>query len=96
MGKFVRDKKVLSIEEAVYKTSYFPAKTLGIKDIGEIAVGKTADIVLFDLKEIKGFENYFQPTKAPVGVKYVVLNGKVVVRDSVVCKYSYGKVYKKI
>ena len=37
-----------------------------------IAVGKTADIVLFDLKEIKGFEDYFDPTKAPVGIKFVL------------------------
>lgn len=94
IGKFVRDKKTLSLEEAIYKTTYFPSKTLDLKDIGEIAVGKTADIVLFDLKEIKGFEDYFEPTKAPVGIKYIILNGKVAVRDSVVCKRSYGKVYK--
>jgi len=90
IGKFVRDKKALSLENAVYKASYLPAKTLGLKDIGEIAIGKTADIVLFDLKEIKGFEDYFEPTKSPVGIKYVILNGKVAVRDSIVCKNSYG------
>lgn len=94
IGKFVRDKKVLSLEEAIYKISYLPAKTLGLKNIGEIAIGKTADIVIFDLNEIKGFEDYFNPTKAPVGVKYVVLNGNVALRDSVVCKHYYGKFYK--
>ncbi|GAA0181497.1 D-aminoacylase [Clostridium sediminicola] len=94
IGKFVREKKVLSLEEAIYKISYLPAKTLGLSNIGEIAVGKTADIVLFDLNEIKGFENYFEPTKAPIGVKYVILNGKVAVRDSLVCKDSYGKAYR--
>ena len=93
LGKFVRDKKVLSLENAIYKITYLPAKTLGLKDIGEIAVGKTADIVIFDLKEINGFENYFEPTKAPIGVKFVILNGKVAVRDSMVCERSYGKVY---
>ena len=95
IGKFVRDKKVLTLENAIYKISYLPAETLGLKDIGEIAIGKTADIVLFDFREIKGFENYFEPTKSPVGIKYVVLNGKVAVRDSVVCKSCYGKVYHK-
>jgi N-acyl-D-amino-acid deacylase len=94
IGKFVRDKKALSLEEAVYKMSYLPAKTLGLSDIGEIAVGKTADIVLFDLNEIEGFEDYFQPTKAPVGVKHIILNGKIAVRDSEVCKDCYGKVYR--
>ena len=95
IGKFVRDKKALSIEEAIYKTSYLPAKTLGLKDIGEIALGKTADIVLFDFKKIKGFEDYYEPTKAPIGAKYVILNGKIAVRDGVVCKGSYGKVYRR-
>lgn len=94
IGKFVREKKALSLETAVYKISYLPAKTLGLKDIGEIVVGKTADIVLFDLNEIKGFENYFKPTKAPVGIKFVVLNGKIAVRNGVVCNSCYGKVYK--
>ena len=51
IGKFVRDKKVLSLEEAVYKISYLPAKTLGLKDVGVIELGKTADIVLFDLNK---------------------------------------------
>ncbi|MBB6625364.1 N-acyl-D-amino-acid deacylase family protein [Clostridium gasigenes] len=95
IGKFVRDKKVLSLEEAVYKISYLPAKTLGLRDVGEIELGKTADIVLFDLNKVKGFENYFEPTKAPVGVKYVILNGKIAVRDSVVCNDCYGKAYRR-
>ena len=94
IGKFVRDKKALSLEKAIYKTSHFPAKTLGLKDIGEIAVGKTADITIFNLNEINGFEDYFNPTKTPIGIKYVILNGKIAVRDGVVCKSSYGVVYK--
>ncbi|MGH4117487.1 N-acyl-D-amino-acid deacylase family protein [Clostridium sp.] len=94
IGKFVRDKKALTLEKAIYKITYLPSKTLGLKDIGEIAIGKTADIVLFDLKQIKGFEDYFNPTKAPVGVKYVVLNGKVAVGDGIVFNNSYGKVIR--
>ncbi|MGV8980475.1 N-acyl-D-amino-acid deacylase family protein [Clostridium sp.] len=96
IGKFVRDKKILSLPRAIYKVSYLPAKTLGLSDIGELAVGKTADITLFDLKEIKGFENYFNPTKAPVGIKFVILNGKVAVRNSIVCNSKHGKVYRKV
>ncbi|MGH4139232.1 N-acyl-D-amino-acid deacylase family protein [Clostridium sp.] len=96
IGKFVRDKKILSLVNAIYKISYLPAKTLGLSDIGELAVGKTADITIFDFKEIKGFEDYFNPTKAPIGVKFVVLNGKIAVKDGLVCKSKYGKVYRKI
>ncbi|MGK0469472.1 N-acyl-D-amino-acid deacylase family protein [Clostridium sp.] len=94
IGKFVRDKNTLTLENAIYKISYLPAKILGLDPIGEIAIGKTADIVLFDLKKIEGFEDYFNPTKAPVGVKYVVLNGSVAVRDSMVCNNSYGKIIR--
>lgn len=36
-------------------------------------IDKTADIVLFDLNKIKGFEDYFEPTKDPVGVRHVIL-----------------------
>jgi len=94
IGKFVRDKKALSLEKAIYKISYLPAKTLGLKDIGELAVGKTADIILFDFNEIKGFEDYFDPTKVPVGIKFVILNGKLAIRNSLICSGSHGEVYK--
>lgn len=95
IGKFVREKKTLSLEEAIYKSTGLPAKTLGLKDIGELSLGKNADITIFDLNEIKGFENYRDPTLRPKGIKHVILNGKIVVLKGEVNEDNYGKVLKR-
>lgn len=92
IGKFVRDKGALSLEEAIYKSTGLPAKTLGLKDIGELSLGKTADITIFDLNEIKGFENYRNPTQKPQGIRHVILNGKIAVMNKNIIKDNYGKV----
>lgn len=94
IGKYVRQKKSLSIEQAIYKSTLLPAKTIGFKNIGELSIGKIADISIFDYNEIIGYEDYYNPTKKPVGIKHVILNGKLAVRDGDVCKECNGKVIK--
>lgn len=94
ISKYVREKKVLSLENAVHKATQLPAKTIGYKDIGEISVGKTADITIFDFNEITGYEDYRNPTKAPKGIKYVVLNGKLAVYKGSVCNDYNGRILK--
>lgn len=94
LGKFVREKKALTLEEAIYKSTFLPAKTLGLKDVGELSINKIADITIFDFNEIVGYEDYSNPAKNPVGVKHVILNGKIAVRDEIVCKGTYGKILK--
>jgi N-acyl-D-amino-acid deacylase len=94
LGKFVRDKKVLSIEEAIYKCTLLPAKTLGLKDTGELLINKKADITIFNLNEITGYEDYRNPTKAPKGIKHVIINGKIVLRNGETYKENYGQVIK--
>jgi N-acyl-D-amino-acid deacylase len=94
ISKYVREKKVLSLENAVHKATQLPAQTIGYKDIGEIAVGKTADITIFDFNEITGYEDYRNPTKTPKGIKYVILNGKLAVNNGTLCKEYNGKVLK--
>ena len=91
IGKFVREKKALTLEEAIYKSTSLPAKVLGLKDLGELSVNKTADITIFDFNEITGYEEYENPTKNPVGIKYVILNGKIAVRNGSVCKGNLWK-----
>ena len=91
LGKFVREKKALSLEEAVYKSTLLPAQTLGMKEIGQLAVNRTADIILFDYDAITGYEDYRNPTRKPEGIRHVILNGKIAVRDGSVCEGSYGR-----
>ena len=96
IGKFVREKKVISLEIAINKCTLLPATTLGIQDIGELSIGKTADITIFNFNEITGFEDYNNSTLPPIGIKHVILRGKVAVRDGKPCMESYGRVIKKL
>lgn len=90
-GKYVREKDALSLEEAVYKSSGFPAKRLGLNNIGEIAVGKKADIILFDADTIKGYEDYTNPSLPPEGIIHVILGGHIAVLNSKVTSGEYGR-----
>lgn len=94
IGKFVREKGALSLENAIYKCTLLPAGTLGIRDVGEISEGKTADITIFDFNEITGFEDYNNSTLPPIGIKYVILGGKAAVKNGKPCAGSCGRVIK--
>jgi N-acyl-D-amino-acid deacylase len=94
IGKFVREKKAVSLEQAVYKCTLLPAKTLGIPDMGELSTGKRADITIFDFNEITGYEDYGNSTLPPTGVKHVILGGNFAVRDAMPCTGSFGSVIR--
>ena len=94
IGKFVREKKVISLEQAINKCTLLPAKTLGIPDIGELSSGKRADITIFDFNEITGYEDYCNSTLPPAGIKHVILGGNFAVKESVPCTESFGSVIR--
>lgn len=92
LGKFIREKQALTLEEGIYKATGLPAKTLGLKDLGELTLGKLADITIFDYNEIRGYENYRNPTIKPEGIRHVIINGKLAVKNRIASKDKYGKV----
>lgn len=94
IGKYVREKKALRLEEAIRKCTALPAGTLGMKDQGEISRGKSADITIFDFNGIKGFEDYNNSTLSPIGIEHVVLNGRIAVRDGKPCEEKHGEVVR--
>jgi N-acyl-D-amino-acid deacylase len=75
----VRAKKVLTPEAFVHQSSALTAQTFGIKDRGVLAAGKFADVVVFDDATFKDRATYEKPTELAVGMKYVIVNGKVAV-----------------
>jgi len=90
LERYVRDWKVLRLEEAIRKMTSFPAQKLGLQDRGLIRKGFWADLVVFDLARIKDratnlyphrppFENY--PHQYPEGIDYVLVNGTVAVEE---------------
>ncbi len=82
LGKYVREERVISLSEAIRKMTSLPASRLGLKDRGIIAKDKKADLVLFDSDTIADRATYQDPNQYPVGIKAVIVNGKIVVEDN--------------
>jgi N-acyl-D-aspartate/D-glutamate deacylase len=81
LGRYVREQKVMSWEEAIRKSSYLPAATIGMSDRGLIAVGMAADIAVFDPHTIVDRATYESPAVPSEGMKHVVVNGVVALKD---------------
>ncbi|MGH2488212.1 MAG: N-acyl-D-amino-acid deacylase family protein [Candidatus Limnocylindria bacterium] len=80
LGHFARDIGLFSIEEAVRKMTSLPAERLGLRTRGRIGEGYAADVVVFDADSVADRTSYQEPTSAPSGIEYVLVNGDVVVQ----------------
>lgn len=83
LGRYVRDLKLLPLEEAVRKMTSFPADFTGLRDRGRVAEGLAADLVLFDPRTVADGSTWDDPWKAPVGIPHVIVNGVPVLRGGV-------------
>ncbi|MEC3964468.1 D-aminoacylase [Flagellimonas halotolerans] len=81
LGKYVRDEKVISLEEAVHKLSQLPATHLEIQKRGSLTEGNYADVVLFDPATIIDKATFEDPHQYSEGVKHVFVNGAQVLKD---------------
>ena len=81
LGHYVRDEHVLTLEDAVRKMTSLAASQLGVHDRGLLATGYKADVVVFDPDTVADKATFDNPHQYAVGVKYVVVNGKVVIDD---------------
>lgn len=79
LGKYVRQDRVLTLEDAVRKMSSYPAQILGLADRGQVQKGFMADIVVFDPATVIDTATYQKPKSYPIGVPYVLVNGVLVV-----------------
>lgn len=94
-GHYVREAKVLSLEEASWKASGFPAQKLGLSDRGVIKKGYKADLVVFDEATIKDQATYIQPLAYPSGIDYVLVNGEIVIEPGKQTSARPGKVIRQ-
>ena len=95
LGHFVREKKILSLEEAIYKMSFLPAQTIGIKSRGLIKKGLYADITIFDKNTIIDKATFESPHQYSEGIYYVLVNGSVAVDNGEFKNIKAGVVLKK-
>jgi N-acyl-D-amino-acid deacylase len=81
LGEYVRERKILSLEEAVRKMTSLPAEFFGFPGRGVIREGAAADLVLFDPATVRDRATYAAPRTFPAGIPHVLVNGVFVVRD---------------
>ena len=81
LGRYVRDEKLVPLQEAVRRLTSFPAANLGIKDRGSLKPGYFADIAIFDPKTIGDQNSFEKPQVYSTGMRHVLINGKLVLRD---------------
>jgi N-acyl-D-amino-acid deacylase len=79
IGRYSIDDGVLPLEQAVRASSGLPADVLGLKDRGYLKPGQFADVIVFDPKTYRDPATYDRPHQYAVGVKYLFVNGKVVI-----------------
>ncbi|HXH06295.1 MAG TPA: amidohydrolase family protein, partial [Vicinamibacterales bacterium] len=81
LGRYVRERRILPLEEAVRKMTSLPAGHFRFERRGRIALGYAADLVVFDPARVADTATFEKPHAYPTGIPHVVVNGVVVVRD---------------
>jgi N-acyl-D-amino-acid deacylase len=81
LGKYVRDEKVISLEDAVRRLSSLPAENLKLRDRGALKQGYFADIVIFDPAKVEDHATFEKPHQYSTGVRDVFVNGVQVLKD---------------
>ena len=79
LGRYVREKKILSLEKAIEKMTSRACSRLGIRDRGVIQQGRIADLVVFDPETVIDRATYESPHQHPEGIEYVFVGGKLVI-----------------
>jgi N-acyl-D-amino-acid deacylase len=95
LGHYVREEHVLSLEEAVRKSTSVPAQRLGLADKGRVRVGADADLVVFDPLTVADRATYEQPHQFPTGIDYVIVNGEIACERGCVTSARAGKVLRR-
>ncbi|HYB95545.1 MAG TPA: D-aminoacylase [Vicinamibacterales bacterium] len=95
LGRYVRELKIVSLEEAIRKMSSLPASILGLEDRGAIKEGLWADLVVFDPATVADTATFEDPFQYPVGIDTVLVNGTVVLDEGTHTNARPGKVLRR-
>jgi len=94
LGEYVRKRRLLTLEDAIRKMTSLPAQKLKLRDRGLLREGAWADITAFDPKKVADKATYSKPHRYAIGIKYVVVNGKVVIDQGEHTEALPGKVLR--
>jgi N-acyl-D-amino-acid deacylase len=96
LAKYVRESRLLTIENAIRKMTSLPAQKLGLQDRGLIKEGMYADIVVFDPEKVTDKATFADPHQYAEGIQYVIVNGKTVVEKGKHTGSLSGRVLRKM
>ena len=95
LGEYVREKGVLTLEEAVRKMTAMPAARLGLDERGRVAAGMYADLTLFDPGTVADRATFTDPHQYPAGIEYVIVNGTIAVDAGVFHDVRAGRILRR-
>lgn len=95
LGHYSRDRKIFSLETAIYKMTGMPANKFGLKDRGLIAPGYAADIVVFDPQEVRDLATFADPMRPAAGIQRVYVNGVASWRNGASTGARAGQVLRR-
>jgi N-acyl-D-amino-acid deacylase len=96
LARFVRERGILSLQDAIARMTSRSAARIGISDRGTIAPGTFADVVVFDAGSIEDRGTPRDPSRAPVGMRHVIVNGQVVLRDGRQTEARPGRALRRV
>ncbi|HKS56926.1 MAG TPA: amidohydrolase family protein [Steroidobacteraceae bacterium] len=92
--RYVREKKMLTVEQAVHKAAGIPAQIMRFEGRGTIEVGAKADLVLFDVAKVHAKSSYVDPFILAEGFDVVIVNGQVAREDGALRPGRYGRILR--
>jgi N-acyl-D-aspartate/D-glutamate deacylase len=95
LGRYVREEKVLTLEQAVQKMTSMPAMRLGLTDRGCLRAGCAADVTIFSAQEVSDVGTFADPHHYPKGIPWVIVNGVPVVDNGTFTAARPGKVLRR-
>ncbi|ETX04364.1 MAG: hypothetical protein ETSY2_29180, partial [Candidatus Entotheonella gemina] len=95
LGKYVREEKIITLEDGVRKMTSMAAAKLGLEDRGVLAEGRAADVVVFDAALVNDRATFDAPHQYPDGIDYVMVNGQIVVEHGMQHEVLPGRMLKK-
>ena len=92
---YLLEKKVLGLEEGIARMTSLPCRFFGIHNRGRVQKGYGADLLVFSPDKIRETGTYMEPWKKPEGIRYVILNGAIAVKEGEPCDLRRGRVLSK-
>jgi N-acyl-D-amino-acid deacylase len=95
LGRYVRELRVLTLEDAIRKMTSLPAQTFRLRDRGLLSEGFGADIVIFDETVVSDRATFEAPHQYPVGISYVFVNGEAVLAKGQMTSARSGRALRR-